>query len=107
MYQYGVYGFVMLQVDTLRGELKLLTARSAVRDEQLLKHVKEVEAQQIGAVTAQLTSSRAEVAALTCSYAALRDTFASIHHALSPQPLAAAFGYRCAQRPEHAMTRCV
>ncbi|PNH06937.1 hypothetical protein TSOC_006663 [Tetrabaena socialis] len=81
------------QVTAMRGELQLLNAKLSARDKQLLKHVQEVEEMQLAALRSDLSSAHARVAAQEDLTAALRSSLASVYVALSPQALAAAFGY--------------
>ena len=72
--------------------------------------MQEVEAQQLALLRRDLDACRTELKAYGEHYACLRDCFISIHHTLSPQPLATAFGYSDAHlapfqvRPAAAMS---
>eukprot|EP00798_Chlamydomonas_sp_ICE-L_P029415 gene29415-5765_t len=80
-------------VSDMRAELQTMNARLAARDHQLLKHVEEVEQQQIRVMRDDLESCRNALTLKDTNYAALRDTCISIYQALSPQALATTFSY--------------
>lgn len=73
--------------------MQLLHAKLAARDEQLLRHVQEVEEQQLTVLRRELEQRSARVAAAeeACGYC--RDALAAILQSLAPQALAAAFGF--------------
>ncbi|GLC75427.1 hypothetical protein PLESTF_001635600 [Pleodorina starrii] len=81
------------QVSAMRNELQLLNAKLAARDKQLLKHVQEMEETQLAALRSELSGAQSRLQRTEGLYAALRASMASVHQALGPQALAAAFGY--------------
>lgn len=52
-----------------------------------------MEAQQLSQLRKELDQAKGELRQAGDSYAVLRDCLLSIHHTLSPQPLATALGY--------------
>lgn len=82
------------QIDSLRREIKAMEVRQLSREEKLLKQVEDVEANELTILRRKIEASESALQVETASYAALRECLLSIHHTLSPQQLASAFGYR-------------
>ena len=82
------------QIDSLRKEIRAMEARQASREEKLMKQVEDVEVNELASLRRKLEASDAALQQEGSSYAALRESILSIHHTLSPQQLASAFGYR-------------